>query len=90
MIMTSVVKEIVTKHKESDKMVLEHTKRMKFEAEQQHAEREFQLQWISMLFGSQDYSSPTSQVVSPQPDQYGTYAPFPGSPYTGSGYDDTQ
>ena len=87
--MTSVVKEIVTAQKDSDKLFLEHEeKRKKFEAEQRCEElREFQLQWMSMLFGGQGCSPPTPQFAPPQPDQYGPYGWFPGSSYTGSGYD---
>ena len=62
--MTSVVKEVVNSQRESDKMFLEMEEmRMKYEAEQRKEECDFQLQMMSMLFGSKN--------THMTPEQYG-------------------
>lgn len=49
---TSVVKEVVNVHKESDKMFLElEEKRMKHEAKKWKKKHDYQLRMMSMLFG---------------------------------------
>ena len=82
-VMASVVKEVVNAQKKSDKLFLEvEEKRMKFEAEVKHEEREFQLRWLSILFGGQGRCPPTPNFTSsPQYDEYGPYQPLPTSPY---------